>query len=970
MKRSPKNRLFSFFLLFLPWILLAQGTTGECILVEATDSEKLSPQRGGLQINDKLMLVYAEGAGLEGMEEQQALQMIREAYEQSKEKKEALVKAKRSGKYFAHICIETWLPSDRHPLISIGRRNDRLTTIQFYRPARSGRLERVNTSGSAIPLKDKVLPVWENYFELPAASGRKIDLFFYLEGEINMDATIPIFLVDRRSVELEMTNSISPGLIGIFHGSLWVQILFFLLLYFIAREKIELYYVVLLLGVSLFFFFWKDLVHIPLIPSMSEENARLLSNMSQYLAIFGLIKFSATYLKAYEFLPGSRKWINIYLFLIAAPALAFTIFGILNGNYLSKLTVWRMAALLGLIISFAMGILVFRKKFAKARNYLLAMVVPLFAGVIYTVISIFGNEDIYGIATIIFRIGILFTLFFFALDTGYRTYLLKVEKLRAQRLKELDVAKSNLYTNITHEFRTPLTVIMGMTDQILGNDKEKNLIHRNSRHLLNLINQMLDLAKLENGTLKLNLIQGDVIPFLRYLTESFQSFAESKEVALTFSSEVESLEMDYDAEKLQQIISNLLSNAIKFTPKGGEVVVSGQLKVVSGQLNRVSSSANLPLTTYHLQLTVQDTGIGIPKEDLEHIFDRFYQVDDSSTRKSGGTGIGLALAKELVYLMRGDIRVESTVGRGTEFVLLIPIENEAPKVDSLEKIESTAIAEAIQQGKTIGNVIEEAALLPGNAEEGVANLPLALLVEDNRDVAEYLQSCLKDQYRYEWAANGQEGIDKAIEIVPDIIISDVMMPEKDGYEVCKALKEDTRTSHIPIVLLTAKATTEDRLTGLRRGADAYLTKPFNKEELFIRLDQLIEVRRKLRERYSNIKEGDLPPPEEEYNQEDSFIQSLREAVEANLSDEDFGITELCRSVNLSRTQVHRKLKALTGKSASAFIRSIRLNKAKTLLLSSDLTVSEIAYDVGFHDPNYFSRTFNDEFGMPPSAIRK
>lgn len=542
--------------------------------------------------------------------------------------------------------------------------------------------------------------------------------------------------------------------------------------------------------------------------------------------------------------------------------------------------------------------------------------------------------------------GVVTEILIFSLGLGYR---LRLQEQQKQYVEELDQLKTKFFTNISHEFRTPLTVIIGNTSLIKGHEKLKSIIHRNSKHLLQLVNQLLDLAKLESGSLKLNEIQADIIHYLRYLTESLYSMADEKEIALTFYTEEKELLMSFDEEKIQHIVYNLLSNAIKFTDKGGKVVFHVRK---ADQKNQS-----------WLQFKVSDTGIGIRPEALDRIFDRFYQTEAKINIIQEGSGVGLSLTKELVEMMEGQITVSSQPGKGTEFTVLLPIHHRAVLQEP-----KTQIPEAEVPETTAVPTLTDLSHNPGER-------PQLLLIEDNPDVRTYIEDLLKKTYQITVAENGQEGIDKALELIPDIIISDVMMPLKDGFEVCQTLKTDERTSHIPIILLTAKATTENRIEGLRGGADAYLTKPFNKEELFVRLEKLVELRKALQARYA----APVPflqqvqaksKPKAEPSLDDLFLQKLVKVVRDRLDDPDLAVADLCRAVNLSNMQVNRKLKALTGRTPSRFIRSIRLEKGMELLQTTELTISEIAYDVGFSDPNYFSRSFSEEFGHPPNVIRK
>jgi YesN/AraC family two-component response regulator len=360
-----------------------------------------------------------------------------------------------------------------------------------------------------------------------------------------------------------------------------------------------------------------------------------------------------------------------------------------------------------------------------------------------------------------------------------------------------------------------------------------------------------------------------------------------------------------------------------------------------------------------LEIKVKDTGKGISSEHLPYIFDRFYQVDNLSTRSAEGTGIGLALTKELVQLMSGTIAVTSQPGKGSEFTLRLPIKNEAPKGNAGEF--------TMESHPNVKDLVAVSGF--GTAEDYDESLPLALLVEDNEDVLSYLELCLHGNYRIQKARNGLQGIQLAIEMIPDIIVSDVMMPEKDGYELVERLKKDERTSHIPIILLTAKTDMESRLEGLESGADAYLSKPFEKKELEVRLRKLIELRQKMMARYAALIPEGKPETLVEI-QEDAFLKKLHFIVDANLESEAFGIGELCEELAVSRTQLHRKLKALTNKSTSQVIRMIRMQKAKKLLLNSNLNISEIGYAVGYGNPSYFTQEFTKEFGEAPSFFRK
>ena len=513
----------------------------------------------------------------------------------------------------------------------------------------------------------------------------------------------------------------------------------------------------------------------------------------------------------------------------------------------------------------------------------------------------------------------------------------------SKRLKELNLVKSRLYTNITHEFRTPLTVMLGMVDvleakitnlKIQGMAKPINMIRRNGNNLLRLVNELLDLAKLESGQLKLELIQADVVPYVKYLGESFHSLATEKQISLTVYSETDELVIDIDSQKLAGIIANLLSNAIKFTQVGGKIIV------------------HLRQDDQHLLIKIKDNGIGISAGELPHIFDRFYQVDNSATRQGEGTGIGLALTKELVNLMKGTIEVNSTLGKGSEFTIRIPISRNAA-IGEIAHLSLNPTVPIPTSNNTFIALKEDSAL------------PLVLIIEDNADVVYYLQACLKDKYRTLQAIDGIEGIEVALAQLPNVIICDVMMPGKDGFEVCKTLKTDERTDHIPIILLTAKATEQDRLHGLTLGADAYLTKPFKKVELFTRLEQLVLLRQKMLTKLEQNPFYQFLQQRTE-NAETKFLQKVIKIVLDDIENPDLKSAWLAQKLYLSESQVYRKLKTITGKSTAVFIRTIRLQKARELIQTTNKTKAEIAFQVGFKDYVWFSQAFKEEFGYAPS----
>ncbi|MBA4409684.1 MAG: ATP-binding protein [Bacteroidota bacterium] len=543
------------------------------------------------------------------------------------------------------------------------------------------------------------------------------------------------------------------------------------------------------------------------------------------------------------------------------------------------------------------------------------------------------------------------SLFIFYLTIIFFSQQSHIENLEAGKLLEVNEAKNKLFTNITHEFRTPLTIIQGMTNLIKTNPEEwiekgTGKIENQTRNLLALVNQILDLSKLEAGAMPVHHIQSDIVNYLKYLSDSFTSLAHSKKIQLKFIPENRHFVMDFDQEKIMYIVSNLLSNALKYTPIDGTVELwAGQLKDQNGFCVKVS-----------------DNGPGIPPEHLPYIFDRFFRIEDEQEIREAGTGLGLALVKELVVFFGGSINVTSTPLSGTTFTVILPVTNNAPEKEIIPG-ENFIVENIIQSNYSEYNQKE----LFGTEISG-SELPILLVVEDSGDLKLYLKALLQKFYRLEFAPNGELGLQKAFELIPDIIVSDVMMPVMDGIRMLDILKNDIRTSHIPVVMLTAKADIDSRLAGLDKGADDYIAKPFNENELLIRLRKLIELRHILHDRYAageQVITDNLPE-----TLEDSFIQKIRSVMEENLGDDNFDVHKLSRVLGMSRSQLYRKFKSLTNKSVIDYFWTLRLYKAQNLLQTTVMNVSEVAWAVGFKNLSHFSRAFKDQFGVNPSAVGK
>jgi ligand-binding sensor domain-containing protein/signal transduction histidine kinase/DNA-binding response OmpR family regulator len=552
-------------------------------------------------------------------------------------------------------------------------------------------------------------------------------------------------------------------------------------------------------------------------------------------------------------------------------------------------------------------------------------------------------------------IGLFYLLITFLLNKEKLKNDLVLERLKAKKLHELDMMKLRFYTNISHEIRTPLTLILGPLEKMRNNAVPPaeikgyvELMHRNASQLHQLINQLLDFRKLETGNLKLTLTCGDLVAFLAGIVGSFDKYAEEKEIDLKFNSLKKDIITNFDADKLGKIMNNLLSNAFKFTPKGGKISVNLALVFDSDEHDQLGDSLDKRM----IEISVKDTGIGISDSNQQKIFTRFFQIDNGS--QQSGTGIGLALTKELVKLHNGNISVQSKAGKGTKFTIHLPYEEvSASELNLSVKIES-------QDNQSVAVPVEDH---PG--ESMLTGRKIMLLVDDNPDVRYFIKSHFITNYQVLEADNGLEGWNIALKTIPDIIISDVMMPDMDGFEFCRKIRKDERTSHIPIILVTALGSREHEIEGLSHGADDYITKPFDLVILQTKVENILSVRQSLRQKYTS--EMLLQPRNVIVSSPDErFLQKAIEVVEHNIGDPELDIERFAAEIGVSRMQLYRKLDALTEMTVKEFIRNIRLKRAAQLLVQKKLNVSEVAYAVGFKDLSHFRKCFKQEFGVSAS----
>lgn len=526
--------------------------------------------------------------------------------------------------------------------------------------------------------------------------------------------------------------------------------------------------------------------------------------------------------------------------------------------------------------------------------------------------------------------------------------LLDTQKILNEKLKETDLLKSRFFANISHEFRTPLSLILApIEDKLLSPsfpeaDKDDlRLVRRNATRLLDLINQLLDLSKLEMGKMKLRIQSGNLEEFVKVLSASFDSFAETRKISFAKSINVQSTDAWFDKDKLEKIISNVLFNAFKFTPPGGSV-------------NLVIDHHN-----NELLIKVEDTGKGISEEDMPHVFSLFYQSKNVADNGHPGTGLGLSLVNELVKLHNGSIELTSRLNLGTTICIKLTTKKESFLHEEIELNESS-------QNHTAYNLEPSYTNSQMGIEETFTDV--ILIIEDNPELRSYIGKSFKDQFRIITAQDGEEGLQLAFSHIPDLIISDVMMPKMDGLELTEKLKTDERTSHIPVILLTAKSDEESRIEGFRIGVDDYLSKPFSTEELHIRVTNLIKLRKKLTAKYRENITAPMPTAHLP-SLDEKFFLNLKTTIEKHIGESSFSVEELSEEMCLSRTQLFRKVKALLEMSPNELINDIRLQRAAELIKAKSDTLTQISYSVGFNEQSYFAKRFKKKFGVTPSEYQ-
>lgn len=818
--------------------------------------------------------------------------------------------------------------------------------------------------GNLMPRSDwdsqKHQPVYSSPHTIQfSISAQKSTTLFIKVGSIDSNVGLYPKLCNRRFFLAHSTHYFQRTIAtqSFFHGILVLMFLFTLGMFLLNKDRAYLFYAIYTLSVSLFLGYAFEFQNFSFLAEFPRLG-RILSNLGRYTFPFFYNLFLIHFLHAEGWrLDIKQRLQQFNLFLLTLGGLttlcliffAPPSFKILYTNWL-----YLPVILVGII-----GFVRISWQYWRSNNRLARFVAAnnlflLIGFMVSSLIFFLGGIGLIDIRSTSFW-GILFLeativlqLLSFSLSLSYKG--LETEKERV-KLKELDRLKSRFFANISHEFRTPLTLILGPIQELKTKRTEPHeqkllkITEKYAKNLLRLVNQILDLTKLEVGKMQLENTVFDWIAIGKVITYSFASAAQQKQIELQFNSPFSKLSVQLDQAKMEQILINLLANALKFTPEGGKIQVNSRL---------IKKDAIL-------EITVKDNGVGISEEQQKYIFQHFYQADHGDfITNQPSSGIGLSLTQELINLHDGTIEVLSDRGKGTSFIIKIPLKT----IDKQSlTVNSTAIKINTNQPILEDNNLEK---IPSN-NSTAPQKPLILLVEDHPDIQTYIQSCLAENYQLVVANNGELGVKMATEQVPDLIITDVMMPKKDGFTLTKELKNNAATSHIPIIILTGKSSKDSKMEGLSVSADDYLTKPFDAAELRLRVKNLLDNRQKWVQHFQQTATTPLPDlaiP----SIEDVFIQKALKAVENNLGNEDFSVEKLGKAVHLDRTQLFRKLKAITGQNPSNFIRTVRLKKAYTLLQSRSATVGEVAFSVGFSSTTYFNRCFKEQFGKTPGAV--
>lgn len=809
-------------------------------------------------------------------------------------------------------------------------------------------VQDIKLTGSGLKPSEKSMPLSSNQILFGLDPGKTKTFYFKIEFQENTPSYHFTHLYIRSGKD-KLSKIINTYTWQAFY--IGIMALFSLMSFFmcsIFREKVFIYLGMIMIFFALYFMALNGILYAFFDITNPPSSSLILRIIISFVLISGYL-FTSEYISLKS---NYKKYFNYYTYFTIIASLSAHILLLFSSDIIFISWLNNVMIAIWLLLTIAPVILLVKRKDKSARILLISFGSMVISALLYTSNLIFNvtysgwTKDSFQIGVIIFS-GILFYGLFDKINT------IKLEK---QQMKNLDELKSRFFSNISHEFRTPLTLIMAPIKELSeltekrSDKKLLQLAYQNSERLLQLINQLLDLSKLEAGKMQFHASEQNFIVLMKEILGSFESLAHQKNIVIKYDFAYQNIPLYVDRDKIEKIFYNLISNAIKFSKDGisGEILVS-----VLEQKNS-------------LKITVKDNGVGIPTERLPYIFDRFFQIEYKEYQKHEGTGIGLALVKELVELHHGSIRVESKNSEGCTFTIELPKgknhlnENEITDLTTQDK--EPSILTPNENDINIGDEQFSSALEKNQTK------PSVLVVEDNMDVRNYIKTHLAASYHVLEADNGTDGILMTIKHQPELVISDVMMPQKNGYELTHSLKNDPRTSHIPIILLTAKAGQEEKITGLETGADDYLVKPFNSKELDIRVANLIQIRKELRKRFSEHGPVAAQKTSGINSVDKSFLDKVIICIDVNFPDNTFSIDMLANEVGMSKVHLNRKLKALTDFSTNKFIQTYRLQKALKMLQEKEGNVSEIAHKTGFNSTAYFVKCFREKYQITPGSI--
>ncbi len=810
------------------------------------------------------------------------------------------------------------------------------------------------------PVTDADIPYRNPLFRLSIEPGT--GRTFYVRAAISSDTYLVLKM--WHPVAFVSAIRIEQLLIGIFLGIMCIMAIYNLFLFFSFRDTSYLYYVLFIASLAVLQLNNHRVVT-EWFPVFAQFDATI-TTLFKLLTLVAFFVFSRSFLLVARHFPRSDKAVRILVYAVVATgllALSFPVLKTLNSVFLGA------SGVLVLLLA----IMILKKGNRSALFFLVAMAALVASGVLVLI-----PTDVYYVKSLDFfapyyiDFGSISMVVLFSFGLAYRINTLCREQEHVERLKELDRAKSRFFTNISHEFRTPLTLISGPLEDMLeecGEPRRRRKLEmmiRNTEGLLSLINQLLELSKLESGRMTLKAYERDIVGFAKGIFECFTYTAARKGLGLSFDSADGEIRAYFDPEKMEKVFLNLFVNALKFSPPGGSILF---------RISRKEAGSNRKcFPDGYAECTVTNTGIGIPEEHIDRVFERFYRAENPLEPGHEGSGVGLALAKELVRLHRGTIDAASSAEgheeeRYTSITIRLPLGrthlSDEEISSSCGENSKAAIEEYVRDYFTQAETQEDTVSGPAGTEQPGDEKDTVLIIEDNPDVRAYLREGLCDEYAITEAKCGEDGLMSAQSTIPDIVLCDIMMPGMDGYAVCRALKEGLDTSHIPVVLLTAKAGEENVVLGLECGADDYVTKPFNMNMVRARIRNLVALRNGFREKIR--RQLLLQPTEPAVTSTDErFIGRMHELIDENLGDPDFSIDALANGLFMSKATLNRKIRALTGQSTNQYVQSYRLKTAAQLLRSGFGNVTEVCYKVGFTSTAYFTKCFKETFHQLPS----